>query len=190
VQAFVSGERWLMDIAAWVYINAQTSITLGALAWIYLRRNASFYFVRNMFLVAFGIALVGYSVFPTAPPRFLPEWGFIDSVAQFTGVPQDSVTVDALFNPYAAVPSMHAGFALMIGLPLARLVKPRPLKLLWATYPLIVTFVIVATANHFLADAFLGAVTAGLGALAARWLARARPAAWSFGPGAKRAAPA
>ena len=71
-----------------------------------------------MFLVAFGIALIGYTVFPTAPPRFLPEWGFIDTVAQFTGVPQDSVTVDALFNPYAAVPSMHAGFAIMIGWPL------------------------------------------------------------------------
>jgi hypothetical protein len=190
VQAFASGERWLMDIAAWLYVNAQTSVTLGALAWIYLRRNPSFYFVRNMFLVAFGIALIGYSVFPTAPPRFLPEWGFIDSVAQFTGVPQDSVTVDALFNPYAAVPSMHAGFALMIGWPLARLVKPRPLKVFWATYPLIVTFVIVATANHFLADAFLGAVTAGLGAIAARWLARARPAAWSFRAGAERPAPA
>ena len=135
-----------------------------------------------MFLVAFGIALVGYSLFPTAPPRFLPEWGFIDSVAQFTGVPQDSVAVDALFNPYAAVPSMHVGFALMIGWPLARLVRHRALKVFWATYPLIVTFVIVATANHFLADAFLGAVTAGLGALAARWLARVRPAAWSFGP--------
>jgi hypothetical protein len=191
VQTFVSGERWLMDVAAWLYINAQTSVTLGALVWIYLRRNPSFYFVRNMFLVAFGIALVGYTVFPTAPPRFLPEWGFIDSVAQFTGVPQDSVAVDALFNPYAAVPSMHAGFALMIGWPLARLVKPRWLKVFWASYPLIVTFVIVATANHFLADAFLGAVTAGLGAIAARWLARVRPAAWSFSPGgAKRAAPA
>jgi hypothetical protein len=183
VQTFVAGERWLADIAAWLYINAQTSITLGALAWIYLRRNSSFYFVRNMFLVAFGIALIGYAVFPTAPPRFLPEWGFIDTVAQFTGVSQDSVTVDALFNPYAAVPSMHAGFALMIGWPLARLVKPRPLKAFWATYPLIVTFVIVATANHFLADAFLGAVTAGLGALAARRLARVRPAAWSFRAG-------
>jgi len=190
VQTFVSGERWLMDGASWLYINAQTSVTLGALVWIYLRRNDSFYFVRNMFLVAFGIALVGYSLFPTAPPRFLPEWGFIDSVAQFTGVPQDSVAVDALFNPYAAVPSMHAGFALMIGWPLARLVRHRTLKVFWATYPLIVTFVIVATANHFIADAFLGAVTAGLGAIAARWLARVRPSAWSFGPRSERAAPA
>jgi hypothetical protein len=77
---------------------------------------------------------------------------------------------------------MHAGFALMIGWPLARLVRPRPLKVFWATYPLLVTFVIVATANHFLADALLGAVTAGLGALAARFMARLRPSVWRFRP--------
>ena len=75
---------------------------------------------------------------------------------------------------------MHAAFALMIGWPLATLVRPRPLKLFWAVYPFLMTFVIVATANHFLADAFLGALTAGASAFSARWLARARPAAWAF----------
>jgi positive regulator of sigma E activity len=90
------------------------------------------------------------------------------------------VAVDALFNPYAAVPSMHVGFAVMIGVPLARLVRARPAKVFWALYPLLVTFVIVVTANHFIADAVLGALTAGLGAVAAWWMARARPAAWSF----------
>lgn len=182
VQAFTSGQQWLLDSASWMYINAQTSVTLGALAWLYLFRNKSFYFVRNMFLVAFGLALIGYSLFPTAPPRFFPEWGFFDAVSDFTGVPQDSVTINSLFNPYAAVPSMHVAFSLMIGIPLSRLVKWRALKVFWAIYPLIVVFVIVATANHFIADAVLGAVAAGLGAFAARALARARPRVWTFQP--------
>ncbi len=182
VQAFTSGQQWLLDAASWMYINAQTSVTLGALVWLYMFRNKSFYFVRNMFLVAFGIALIGYSLYPTAPPRFFPEWGFFDAVSDFTGVPQDSVTINALFNPYAAVPSMHVAFALMIGVPLSRLVKWRALKIFWAVYPLIVLFVIVATANHFIADAVLGAAAAGLGALAARALARARPRVWTFQP--------
>jgi PAP2 superfamily len=180
LQAFASGQGWLLDGASWMYINAQTSITLGALTWLYLFRNESFYFVRNMFLVAFGLALIGYTVFPTAPPRFFPEWGFFDAVSDFTGVAQDSVTINELFNPYAAVPSMHVAFALMISVPLARLVRRRTLKVFWAVYPPIVVFVIVVTANHFIADAVLGAVAAGLGALAARALARARPHVWSF----------
>ena len=185
MQAFASGQEWLLDGASWMYINAQTSITLGALVWLYLFRNESFYFVRNMFLVAFGVALIGYTVFPTAPPRFFPEWGFFDAVSDFAGVRQDSVTINELFNPYAAVPSMHVGFALMISVPLALLVRARALKIVWAVYPLIVVFVIVVTANHFIADAVLGAVAAGLGALAARALARARPGAWAFLPAAR-----
>jgi hypothetical protein len=182
LQTFIAGQQWLLDGASWMYINAQTSITVGALAWLYLFRNSSFYFVRNMFLVAFGVALIGYSVYPTAPPRFFPEWGFFDAVSDFTGVPQDSVTIGRLFNPYAAVPSMHVGFALMISIPLARLVRWRALKVFWALYPLLVVFVIVVTANHFLADAVLGAVAAGIGALAARGMARLRPRVWSFRP--------
>jgi hypothetical protein len=137
--------------------------------------------------VAMGIALVGYFVFPTAPPRFMPEWGFFDAVADFTGVHHDSVVIDSLFNPYAAVPSMHVCFALMVGGPLARLSRHRVTRVLWSLYPLLVTFVIVATANHFLTDAFLGALTAGLAAWAAAWLARARPAAWTFASGAQAA---
>ena len=129
-----------------------------------------------------------HRVFPTAPPRFLPEWGFVDSVAEFTGVAQDSVAVDALFNPYAAVPSMHVGFALMIGSPLARLVKHAcGSSVFWASYPLLVTFVIVATANHFVADAVLGARhRRRVGVRRRSWLARARPAAWAFSPGGAR----
>src|SRR3954470_4293169 len=171
IQGWAAGSHVVIDVASWIYINAQTTVTVSALLWLYLFRNESFYFVRNMFVVAMGLALVGYVVFPAAPPRFFPEWGFVDSVADFTGVRSDSVAVNALFNPYAAVPSMHVAFALMIGWALAQLVRWRALKVFWLTYPFLMTFVIVATANHFLADAVLGALTAAAAAYTARWLA-------------------
>jgi hypothetical protein len=101
-------------------------------------------------------------------------------VADFTGVDHDSLAVNALFNPYAAVPSMHVGFALMVGIPLARLSAVRVTRIAWMLYPLLVTFVIVATANHFLADALLGALTVAAAAWAAAWLGRVRPTAWAF----------
>ena len=182
VQAWASGSHLLMVLASWLYVNAQTTITLTALLYLYLRRNSSFYFVRNMFMIAMAIALVGYIVFPTAPPRFMPEYGFIDTVSDLTGVhvSHSSAAMTSLINPYAAVPSVHVAFALMIGWPLAKLSKHSIVRIAWAIYPFLIAFVIIVTANHFIFDALLGALTAGASAYGARWLARARPAVWRF----------
>jgi PAP2 superfamily len=182
VQAWASSSHVVMVAASWLYVNAQTSVMVGALLYLYLRHNSSFYFVRNMFLIGMAIALVGYVVFPTAPPRFMPEWGFVDSVAAFTGVhvSHASASMSALFNPYAAVPSMHVAFALTIGWTLARLARHRAVRVAWSLYPALIVFVIVVTANHFILDALFGALTAGFSAYGASWLARARPGVWRF----------
>jgi membrane-associated phospholipid phosphatase len=182
IQAWTSNMHWLMDFADWTYLNAHYFVTIAALVFIYLRRNDSFYFVRNMFMIAMAIALVGYALYPTAPPRLMPEWGFTDSISQFLGVPHfDNGSASAFLNLYAAVPSMHVCFAVMIGGPMIRLVKHWPAKIAWALYPVWITFVVVATGNHYLTDVFLGALTAGVSALLAqRLLARARPDVWAF----------
>jgi membrane-associated phospholipid phosphatase len=170
-----------MDSADWTYLNAYDAVTVTALAFIYLRRNDSYYFVRNTFLVAMVIALVAYAVYPTAPPRLMPEWGFADSISRFLG---GSVSLDdgpgkAFLNFYAAVPSMHVCFAVMIGWPMARLSRRWPARIAWSLYPLWITFVVVATGNHYFTDVVLGALTAVVSAVIAnRWLA-ARPI-WRF----------
>ena len=186
VHEWSTRQGWVVDAASWMYVNSHFTITTVTLAFLYLRRNERFYFVRNMFVIAMGIALVGYVAIPTAPPRFLPEWGFQDSVAQFTGV--DAEASDVLFNPFAAVPSMHVAFALMLSVPMARMTRHTAVRALWGAYPALVTFVVIATANHWWFDAFLGAATAAVSALAAQaLLARARPDAWAWHP-APRAA--
>ncbi|HWT24560.1 MAG TPA: phosphatase PAP2 family protein [Solirubrobacteraceae bacterium] len=184
VHAWAEGQTWVIDFASWMYVNSHFTITTVTLAFIYLRRNASFYFIRNMFMVAMAIALVGYAAFPTAPPRFMPEWGFTDSVAEFTGVAASSAPADALFNPFAAVPSMHVAFALMLAVPMARIARRPAVKALWAVYPALVTFVVIATANHWWLDALAGALTAAVSAAAALAFARLRPAAWAWTPAA------
>src|ERR1700760_1076905 len=124
IQTWASHRKWLMDIADSSYLNAHYVVTIGGLVWIYLRRNDSFYFVRNMFMVAMAFALVGYALYPTAPPRLMPEWGFTDSIAQFLGTPHVENGPDkGLLNFYAAVPSMHVCLAVMVALPMTRLVK-------------------------------------------------------------------
>jgi hypothetical protein len=173
LQQWVTRHAWIGDAASWMYVNSHFTITTVTLAWLYLRRNERFYGIRDMFMVAMGIALVGYMAFPTAPPRFLPELGFTDPVAALTGVQSSN----ALFNPYAAVPSMHVAFALMLGVPMARIVRRAWARGLWCAYPALVTFVVIATANHWWFDAFLGALSAAVAALAAYPGAR-MAAAW------------
>ena len=181
IQAWAEGERWLIDFASWMYVNSHFTITVGTLAFIYLYRNDAFYFVRNMFMIAMGIALVGYVAYPTAPPRFMPEWGFSDSVADFTGVAPDSASANLLFNPFAAVPSMHVGVRADARRPDgADVAATAGQGGLAGVYPLVVTFVVVATGNHWWLDALLGALTAALAAGGARWLAAQRPDAWGF----------
>jgi len=168
VQQWVTGHaHWLLDLADWTYLNAHFALSVGALTFIYLRRNDSFYFVRNIFVIAMLIALVGYCVFPTAPPRLMTQWGFTDSIRQFTGVNVEQGPSSVLLNPYAAVPSMHVCVALMLGVPMSRLVHSRPARLLWRAYPAFIAFVVVVTANHYFTDVVLGALTAAVSALLA-----------------------
>jgi hypothetical protein len=178
--ALVNHVPWLIDFANFTYLNSHFVITTAFLGWLYLFRNEHFYFVRNMFMVAMAIALVGYAVFPTAPPRLLPSEGFTDTIAAFTGVTQDSQTATLLVNQYAAVPSMHIAFSLMVAVPAAALSRSVFARALWSAYPLLILFAIVATGNHFWFDAAVGAAVACAAVVVARQLARLRPAAWSW----------
>lgn len=180
LQDWAHGHGWILAGAGWAYVNTHFVVTTAFLIWLYLFRNHAYYFVRNMFMVAMGMALVGYVAFPTAPPRYMVEWGFSDTVASLVGESAER-GAGVLYNPFAAVPSMHVGFALLIAVPAIRLVGSRALRALWALYPAVVTFVVVVTANHFWLDAALGALVAGLSAwVASAALARARPEAWGW----------
>ena len=179
VQSWTIGKGWLIHAADFTYVNAHFVITTAFLIWLYFFRNEAFYFVRNMFMVAMGLALILYVVFPTAPPRFMPEWGFTDTVSDFFGQGA-SHSASVLYNPYAAMPSMHVAFALLIGVTGIRLIKWRPIKLFWALYPFFISFVVIVTANHFWLDAAVGGLVAAVSAYASAALARARPDAWAF----------
>lgn len=191
LQAFFLPAQWVIDFANQIYLNAQFSIAIGFLLWLYLFRNESYYFVRNMFVVAMGIALVGYTLYPTAPPRMFPEYGFVDTLNAYSDVGHDSSLAKIFINPYAAVPSMHCAFAMMIGGTGVMVCRHLVSKVLWGIWPLLVSWVTVVTANHYWVDAALGWLVALSAALIAqRLLARARPEAWSFRVRAPREAEA
>ncbi len=179
-QAFFVPMHALIDIANQIYLNAQFSIALGFLVWLYLFRNESYYFVRNMFVAAMGVALVGYTLYPTAPPRMFPELGFVDTINDFSSVNHDSSLAKVFINPYAAVPSMHCAFAMMIGGSGFLVCRNWFAKAAWAAWPLLVSWVTIVTANHYWVDAVLGWAVALTAVLVAWRLAQARPEAWAF----------
>jgi membrane-associated phospholipid phosphatase len=180
-QAIFLNHRWIVDFANFMYMNSHFVVTTAFLVWLYLFRNSSFYFVRNMFMVAMGLAVVGYALLPTAPPRMFDE--FTDTITQYAQVNHDSGLVRLFINPYAAIPSMHVAFSTMIGVTGALIARRKIVKALWCIYPVLVFWVVVVTGNHFWVDGAIGLLVAALAAITAKQiLARVRPAVWSFRP--------
>jgi hypothetical protein len=144
------------------------------LVWVYRRRREHFPLVRTTLIGSTALALVGYVLYPAAPPR-LAGLGFADTVTKHAGLNLSSDLLASLYNPLAAVPSLHFGYALLVGVTVAVLAESRAWKIAGALYPLAMLYIIVATGNHFLFDAAAGGLVIVLAWLAARWLA-GRPA--------------
>jgi len=143
------------------YLTLHLTITIVVLIWFHQRRPAAFPLVRNALLVASALALVGYLAFPTAPPR-LAGIGVADTVSG-DHVDLNHGLVSSLYNPYAALPSMHIGYALILAAALFWYGRHGLVRALAPLYPPFVLVVVVATGNHFFLDAAAGAVVAGLG---------------------------
>jgi membrane-associated phospholipid phosphatase len=164
LQGVVESSALLIRLTSWTYWLSQFAVLGLALLWTYLWRNERFYRFRNTILLANLIGLAGYALMPTAPPRMFPELGFVDTLALFSGVNHSSGAVEAASNPYAAMPSLHAADALLVGVFMAMIVR-RPLaKVLWLLWPIWVWFTVMATANHWWLDIAAGVVVAGVAA--------------------------
>jgi membrane-associated phospholipid phosphatase len=164
LQSLVASSDLLRELTSWTYWNSQFTVLGLTLLWVYLRRNDSFVRLRNTLLLANVIGLVGFVIAPTAPPRMFPELGFVDTLAGF-GISHDSAIVRSDANPYAAMPSLHAADALILGVALALIVRVRWAKVLWLLWPAWVWFSVIATGNHFWLDILAGVVVAALAAV-------------------------
>jgi hypothetical protein len=146
-QNFVDQRHLLETAVSWTYWNSEFTVVGLAVLWVYLRRHDSFHKFRNSILLANLIGLVGYVFVPTAPPRLLGV-GFVNS--------HHDGLVRLAANPYAAMPSLHAADALIVGVVLFSLCRNQWAKLVWALWPAWVWFAVMATGNHFWLDCIAG----------------------------------
>jgi membrane-associated phospholipid phosphatase len=159
-QRFVDSSEFMVSLASWTYWNSEFTVVGLALLWVYLRRHEAFIRFRNTILLANVIGLVGYVLLPTAPPRMFPDLGFDDTLSQFASLNHGSGLINFVANPYAAMPSLHAADALIVGLVLAAVCRNWFAKAVWVLWPAWVWFSVMATGNHFWLDVLAGVFVA------------------------------
>jgi membrane-associated phospholipid phosphatase len=162
LQGWTQSSKVLETLVGWTYWNSEFTVIGLALLWVYFRRNDRFIRFRNTILLANVLGLVGYVFLPTAPPRFFTSIGFTDTLDHFGGLNHGSGLIELAANPYAAMPSLHAADALIVGVILASAVRNPIGKALWLLWPAWVWFAVMATGNHFWLDVLAGIVLAVL----------------------------
>lgn len=167
LQHFASG-LGLLNVCNYLYVAAQFAVVPVTLVWLYRRRSSIYLYLRNTVIGCWLISVPIYAVAPTAPPR-LSHVGLQDALSSDAGLPVNSNWSQFLYNPFAAFPSLHVGFALAVSVAIAFLVRHRLLRALALTWGPLVSFAVIATGNHFVLDCVAGALVAiaafGLGLL-------------------------
>jgi membrane-associated phospholipid phosphatase len=164
LQSYVHSSSFLIAATSYTYWLSQFTVLGAALLWVYLRRNDYFLRFRNLVMLANVIGLAGYVLLPTAPPRMFPGFGFSDTLALFGSVNHSSGLIQLASNPYAAMPSLHAADALIVGVTLAAICRSWIARIIWLAWPVWVWFSVMATGNHFWLDIAAGVLVAVLAA--------------------------
>ncbi len=147
----------LLRMADVVYLASQFAVTTAVLLWIYGWHVASFHRVRNALIVVNGVQIIGLLVFPLPPPRLVPTSGVYDALSS-AHLNVNTGLIDALNNPYSAMPSLHTSYAVVLGFAAAACCRRRWSQALWFAYPSIVIISVLASGNHYLLDVLVGVV--------------------------------
>ena len=165
IQSALLDHEWIVNLANWVYIWGHWPVIAAVALWLYRSQPDRYRLTRNALLVSGGIGLVIFTAFPVAPPR-LAEMGLVDTVVQRSNF-YHVLQPPALTNQYAALPSLHFGWNLLIGIALVRGATHPTAKALGVLLPLAMFAAVVVTANHYLIDTVAGGTIALIGLRAA-----------------------
>lgn len=174
LQSALLSRQLLVDLANWIYIWGHWPVVAATLFWLVLSHRGDYFELRNAMFISGAIGLVIFALFPVAPPRlFAPE--YFDTVTEHS----ESYRVlqpPGLTNKYAAVPSLHFGWNLLVALTWLRLGRPPLSKIAGVLMPLAMAFAVVGTANHWTFDVVTGGAVALTGLALERmrrcWLER------------------
>ena len=173
LQQWILPRAWMVDAVNYIYIWGHLPVIIGVAIWLYLKHRENYALMRNAFLISGLIALLGFSTVPLAPPRYMPEFGFTDTIinARSYYIFQNPKIV----NQYAAMPSLHFGWDLLVAVAIGCNTRLRAVKVFAFFMPVLTLSGIVLTANHYFLDAAAGALVAFMGLTIAWGLRKMTP---------------
>ncbi|WP_306332499.1 phosphatase PAP2 family protein [Streptomyces sp. KL118A] len=170
-----TGNAWIGVPADFWYASLHYLVTPAVLVWLFRSKAVHYRAARAWLMISTMIGLIGFTLLPTCPPRLLSKgYGFVDTMAQYSdfgwwgGEASAPRGLGGMTNQYAAMPSLHVGWALWCGVMLWRCGRSPLTKVAAVAYPLITTIVVMGTANHYFFDAVAGAAVMGVGLLLVR----------------------
>lgn len=161
----ILGSDALIDFANGTYFWGHMPLLIVLALWLWRSHRPVWRTFRNALLVSAAVGMVCYFLFPTAPPRLMPDLGYIDTLALRAAPAYQAQEVGLFVNPYAALPSLHVGWALLAGLAVWQTSRHPLMRAFAVAIPLSQSWAVVATANHWTLDAF-----AGIAVCAIAWL--------------------
>ena len=161
---------WRIRLFNWVYFWLDFPLIIGVGLLLFWRSRRHYTLLRDSLLISGGFALVLYWTFPVAPPRYLPEWGFVDTMQQYAKLSYQAQSLAPFVNPFAAVPSLHVGWALLFAIVLFEVSRGWIVRVAGLAVLLLQSVAVLATANHFIFDAVVGIVVSLAALGVAYWL--------------------
>ena len=162
LQRLVDSSEILIAATTTTYWLSQFAVVGLTLLYVYFKRQDVFAGFRNWLIGANLLGLLGYVLVPTAPPRMFPQWGFADTLAEYSSLSHDSGLISFAANPYAAMPSLHAMDALIVGIVMFGICRSTLARALWLLWPAWVSFSVMGTGNHYWLDVIAGGALAAV----------------------------
>jgi hypothetical protein len=175
LQAMIVDHHWLVTLFNWVYVWGYLPVIGAAALYMYVRHRDFYTRYRNAFLLSGAAGLAIFATLPVAPPRMFPEFGFVDTVHAQSSFYRSLQSSD-LVNEFAAVPSFHFGWILLVGIAIIQTNHNPLARGVGVLLPLLMLAAIIFTANHYVIDAIIGGaiVLAALAAVRLGEIARER----------------
>jgi membrane-associated phospholipid phosphatase len=171
LQALILDRHGLVTLANWIYIWGHWPVIITVLAWLFARHREHYRLLLRSMLISGAIGLFMFALYPVSPPRLMPGHEFVDTVTELSRSYR-VLQPPSLVNKYAALPSLHVGWNLLVGIVVFRASRNVALRVFAVASPMLMMAAVVLTGNHYVVDGFVGSIVACIGLIGADTIAR------------------